>query len=109
MGSDKDSEGKLTSLTFDVSGGASGGDFSDSDGFDWEVHVGDDAETVLEDIRDGATAFSSGSVSTTGRQTRIRDRSRGAFLGIKIRNNTAAETWAVNNVFGDVKIAGRIK
>jgi hypothetical protein len=105
----EDAEGKLTSLTFELAGGASAGDFSDTDGVTYELHVGDDAETCLENIRDGATAFASGTLSGTGRKNRIRTRARGRWLGIKLYNSTAAETWAVNLINGTVVSAGRIK
>jgi len=106
---DNDKEGRLTSLTIELSGGAAGGTFSDTDGVSYEIHVGDDAETVIEDIKDGATAFSTGTLTGTGRKARIRTRARGAWLGIKFYNSTATETWAVNKIFGEVKEAGRIK
>lgn len=106
---DNDKEGKLTSLTIELSGGASGGAFPDTNGVSYEIHIGDDAETVIEDIRDGATAFSSGTLSGTGRKARIRTRARGAWLGLKFLNSTATETWAVNRIFGTVVPAGTIK
>ena len=106
---DNDKEGKLTSLTIELSGGAAGGTFSDTDGVSYEIHVGDDAETVIEDIKDGHDPFSTGTLSGTGRKARIRTRVRGAWLGIKFYNSTATETWAVNKVFGEIKEAGKIK
>jgi len=105
----EDSEGKLISLTFELGGGAASGDFSDTDGMSYELHVANDAETVLEDIRDGATARESGTLSGTGRKTRIRVRVRGRWLGIKLYNSTAAETWVVNLITGEIKPAGKIK
>lgn len=104
-----DVEGKLTSLTIELAGGASGGAYGDTDGVSYEYHIGDDAETVMEDIKDGATAFASGTLSGTGRQSRIRTRARGRWLGIKLYNSTTAETWAVNLISGEIKPAGRIK
>lgn len=106
---DADAEGKLTSLTIELSGGASGGAYNDTDGVSYELHIGDDAETVMEDIEDSATAFSSGTLTGTGRQTRIRTRARGRWLGIKLYNSTASETWAINVISGEVKPAGKIK
>lgn len=109
---DNDKEGKLTSLTIELAGGAGANGtntFPDTDGVSYEIHVGDDAETVIEDILDGATAFTSGTLSDTGRKARIRTKVRGAWLGIKFYNSTASESWAVNKIFGDVKEAGRIK
>ena len=106
---DNDKEGKLTSLTIELSGGALGGAFPDTDGVSYEIHVGNDAETVIEDIKDGATAFTSGTLTGTGRKARIRTKVRGAWMGIKFYNSTATETWAVNKIFGEVKDVGRIK
>ena len=106
---DNDKEGKLTSLTIELSGGASGGSFPDTDGVSYEIHVGKDAETVIEDIKDSATAFTSGTLSGTGRKARIRTKVRGAWLGIKFYNSTATETWAVNKIFGEIKPAGKIR
>jgi len=50
------------------------GDFSDTDGVTYELHTGDDAETVLENIRDGIPARESGTLSGAGRKNRIRKR-----------------------------------
>jgi len=109
MAEEDDKEGKLISLTFVVGGGASAGSFGDSDGFTYSLYKGDDAETVLEDIKDAATAFATGSFSTTGRQNRIRTRVRGRWLGLKLSNSTATETWAINLVSGEMRPAGKIK
>jgi hypothetical protein len=105
---DGDEEGKITELTFDSAGGASGGAFGDSDAFSWEIHVGDDAETVLEDIQDGATAKFSGTVTGSGRQNKVRSRMRGVYAGLKIYNSTATSTWAVNNVKFKARAAGSL-
>lgn len=109
LGDNEEKEGKLTSLTITTAGGASGGDFSDTDGVSYEYHKADNAETVLENIIDGDTAFSSGTLSGTGRQNRIRKKLRGAYLGLKLYNNTANETWAVEKITGEIKPAGKIK
>lgn len=106
---DFDKEGVLTSLTVELAGGASGGDFSDSDGCSYEYHSADDAETALEDLKDGATAHTTGSLSGTGRKTRIRSRIRGAWLALKFYNSTASETFGINKLFGIIKQVGRIK
>lgn len=106
---DNDKEGKLTSLTIELSGGVANGTFSDTDGVSYDIHIADDAETLIEDILDGATPFTTGTLSDTGRKARIRTRVRGAWLGIKFYNSTASETWAINKVYAEVKPAGRIK
>jgi hypothetical protein len=109
LAQDDDREGRLNSLTVELAGGAAGGDFGDTDGVSYEYHKGKDAETVLEDIRDGATAFASGTLSGTGRKNRIRTRLRGAWFGLKFFNSTASETWSINKVFGSIKEIGRVK
>lgn len=84
------------------------GDFSDTDGVSYELHVADDAETCLEKIRDGATPHTTGSLSGSGRK-RIRPRVRGRWLGIKFYNSTELETFVINLVSGELKPAGKLK
>jgi hypothetical protein len=109
MNEEEDREGKLTSLTVELGGGASGGAFGDSSGCSYDIHVADDPETLIEDVKDGATPFATGTLSGTGRKERIRTRARGAWLGIRLYNATASETFAINKVSGQVVPAGRIK
>ena len=107
LGDKEDVKGLLKSLTVTTAGGASGGDFGDTDGVSYEYHSADDAETVLEDIIDGATAQESGTLSGTGRKKRIRKRIRGHYLGIKFLNSTASETFAIEKVTGEIKPTGK--
>jgi len=109
MSENEDREGKMTWFAGITAGGASGGDFSDSDSVGYSLFTGDDAETVLEDIKDGATAFTTGTWSGSGKQRKTITRMRGAWYGLKLRNNTASETWAVNSLYFDVKPAGRLR
>ncbi len=106
---DDDKEGKLKYLVFESAGGATGGDFSGSDGFTWEVHVGNDAETVLEDIRDIETPKFTGTISGSGRSSRVKVGARGAYAGVVIWNYTAGETWVLNRVYGTTRAAGRVR
>lgn len=99
-------EGKLTSLTFDLAGGASSGTFSDTDQVDYAIYPGPDAETVLEDIKDGATAQTSGTLTGTGRQNKIRDRVRGTYLALRLSNSTVDKTWAVNRISATIEPYG---
>lgn len=109
LSEDADKEGLLTSLTVELAGGRAGGDFGDTDGCTYEFHRADDAESVLEDMRDGATAITTGTLSGTGRKNRLRKRLRAAWLGLKFYNSTASETFGINRIFGMVKKVGRIK
>ena len=91
-----------------LSGGASSGDFTDSDAVSFELHTGKDAETVLEDVKDGATAFTSGTWSTVGKQNKYRPRMRGCYAGIKLYNSTASQTWSLEKLYGEVIPKGKI-
>jgi len=109
LAEDSDYEGKLSSIVFESAGGAAGGALNDSDGFNYEIHFGDDAETVLEDIMDGAVAKITGTVSGTGRTNKLRKRGRGAYMGVKIYNSTVDETFGINRILYETKHAGRIR
>ena len=104
-----DEEGRLTSLTIELAGGASGGSHTDMDAVSYELHVADDAETLIEDIKDGATAAISGTLTGTGRKARIRQKLTGAYLGIKLFNTTASQTFVINKINGEMVQAGRIR
>lgn len=112
---DGDKEVKLNSLTVTLAGGAEGGAFGDTDEVTCSIYPGADAETVLEDIKDGATAqvtktwATVATVNPTGRQNRIREKVRGRYIGIKFSNDDADETWAIEKVVGELKPAGRKK
>lgn len=99
-------EGKITSLTFTLAGGAAGGSFSDTDGLTYEIYAGDDPETVLENIKDRVAARESGTLAGTGRKNRIRKRVRGHAIGIRLSNTTAGETWAVERIISNNIPAG---
>jgi len=103
-----DMNGKLTEMVFDLAGGAAAGGFSDTDGITYSLYKGKDAETVLEDIIDGADSFKTGTLTGTGRKNKIRTKMRGAYMGLKLSNSEDSETWAVNKVLFDSKVAGRI-
>lgn len=106
--SEPDRNGKLTELVLELSGGAANGDFGDTDAVTYSLYKGDDAETVLEDIIDGATAFKTAELTGTGRKNKIRPGMRGAYMGLKLSNSVASETWAVNRILYDIKKVGRI-
>lgn len=107
LGEEENRKGMLREFRSIMAGGASGGDFGDSDGVTWELHKGEDAETVLEAIKDGDTAFASGTWSTTGKQNKSRPRLKASWVGIKLYNSTASETWALEKLFGDIVPKGK--
>jgi len=109
LAEDEDFEGKLNWLTAITSGGAANGNFGDTDTIDYSLFSADDAETVLEDIIDGATAFTTGTWTGPGKANKVRVRMRGAWYGLKVQNDTASETWGLNKIYGDRSQAGKIK
>jgi hypothetical protein len=106
---EQDYEGKMTSMTVSVSGGAAAGSHTDSDGVTVDIYPADDAETLIEDVKDGATPQYTETLSGTGRKQRIREKVRGAWLGVKFSNSTASETFVINTVLADLGPAGRIR
>lgn len=103
-----DSNGKLTEMVFELSGGEASGGFGDTDAVTYSLYTGDDAETVLENIIDGATPFATAELTGTGRKAKIRPRMRGAFIGLKLSNSTASQSFGINRVLFDTKPAGKI-
>jgi hypothetical protein len=67
----------------------------DSDDVDWEVRVGETHEEAV-----GASAFTSGTWTETGRQYTERPQARGSAVTLKLSNDTADESWAVENIVG---------
>lgn len=107
LGTDDNTFGKMEKISGIVSGGESSGEESDSDAVGWACYRGNDAETVLERMEDGETAFKSGTWSTTGKQGWNRVKMRGVWSGVKLSNSTASRTWVVEKVLADVVPAGR--
>lgn len=103
---EEDDFGKIRQIDIDLMGGRSSGTFNDSDGCSWEIHVGEEAEEVLEDVEDGATAVSSGTVTGPGRSRRTTT-GRGVWAALKLFNSTASETWGLNKLFLKLRKAGR--
>jgi len=109
IGDGVDIEGKIKQLVFESAGGASGGAFGDSDGFSYDVHVAKDAETCIGNIKDGVTPIFTGTISGSGRTSKIRPRLRGMYYAVRIYNVTASETFVLNRVMIDRMNAGRLR
>lgn len=105
----EDGQGRLNTMTVTLSGGSSGGSHPDSDGVTLDIHVNDDAETLVEAIQDGDTPIHTVDIIGSGRQNRLRKKARGKFLGVMLKNSTISETWALGKLSIGLKNAGRIK
>ncbi len=103
--------GLLTALEIITAGGASGGSQSDSDDVSYNIFVANTAEEILEKLAANTDYRLTGTITAPGRPkgSKIRDRFRGMFLGIRLFNSTAAETWSVNKIVGNVRKGGKFR
>ena len=111
MSQDPRLTGKLTGLDVISAGGATSGSQSDSSDVYFEVYVANVAEQILEKLYVGTNPNISGTVVAPGRQrgAGIKRKIKGVYMGIKVGNKTAAQTWAFEQLLYKIKNAGRFK
>jgi hypothetical protein len=100
---DGNNKTKLISESITLAGGASGGTYSDSDGATIEIYTADDPETVIEDIKDGATPLHTTTISGTGKATRMRNRAVGNAIAINVKNTTASQTFSIERLAAEIQ------
>ena len=101
---------KLTSQTFVTAGGGVGGTQPDTDGITYEIYVADTAEEIIEAVTATTPVpMYSVTLSGPGKSLKQRNRARGLYAGIRIKNITAAETWAIDRVVLEIKRAGKAR
>ncbi len=93
---------KMISESIVLAGGASSGDYSDSDGATVEIFTADDPETLLENIIDGDTPLHTTDISGPGKATRMRNRATGNAIGINVKNVTASQSFAVERISAEL-------
>jgi hypothetical protein len=101
IGRDIDQRGRMKSLTITTG--------TNTDGVDYDIYVKDSAEQVIDAIEGGDTPFHTGTIAAGNRVQQLRPRSRGGWIGMKLQNDTAAETWQFEKMIADIKPAGDIK
>ena len=108
---DDDFYGLVTALEVITAGGASGGSQADSDNVSYNIFVADTAEELLEKLSANTDYRVTGTITAPGRPkgSKIKKRFRGMFFGIRLFNSTAAETWSVNKIVGNVIKGGRFR
>ena len=106
---DDEGQGRLTSLTTELSGGGSSITHPNSDGATIDIHVANSSEELVEAVKDGDTPRITRTFSGPGRQKRIRKKARGKWLGVVVKNEAATESWSLSKMSYNDKIAGRIK
>ncbi len=112
IGDTPENEGKLTGFIPVSAGGASGGTQSDSGDIDCEIFTAKSAEEIIEKLT--ATSRSpnfSKTISAPGRNrgNSLRRKIRGIYAGIRLGNNTATETWGLEQLIINAKKSGRLK
>lgn len=101
-------EGKITGLDVILGSGTDG--TTDSDGVSYELYTGKSAQEVLKKMKNGTPIAAAGAVTTSGRgRSTFRRKVRGVYGGVKLKNATAAQTWALEQLLIDVAKAGRLK
>jgi hypothetical protein len=108
IGGNHNHMGRMNALTVVTAGGKAGGTIPDSDDVDYDVYVGDDAETVIEKA-DADTSIFAGTIAAPGRAKRVRRRARGVFIAIRLGNDTLDETWGMERILAEIVPAGRVK
>ena len=93
---------KMISESIVLAGGASGSEYSDSDGATVDIHVADDPETLIEQIVSEATPLHTTDISGPGKATRMRNRATGNAIGINVKNTTASQSFAVERISAEL-------
>ena len=103
-------EGKITGLDIILGGGGSGGSQSNSDGATYELYTARSAEKVLELMSAGTSIKAAGTITGPGRgRETFRKKIRGVYGGIKLKNATASQTWALEQLLINVSKAGGLR
>ncbi len=111
MSDDPKFTGKLTGLNCVTAGGATDGSQSDSDNIECRVFTADSAENVIEKLSADTSPDMAKTIKAPGRQRggSTRRKVKGVYMGIKLENTTAAETWGFEQLMIDLKNSGRLK
>jgi hypothetical protein len=113
LNKDLDVEGKLKDITFDIARNvnitttiAADGTVTETEAeaasVDYQVYVAKDADRLLYNMKNESNQFTTGTLSASGLSNTIRPNARGRVAGIKLKNDNAGESWAVNAVIGTI-------
>ena len=82
---------------------------ADTDGVDVQVYAGDDAETVVNNVKDADVTKAEKTFTGGGRKSAWRPKTKGAVFAVQLRNNTAGERFALERVTAKITDAGEVK
>lgn len=119
LNKDLDIEGKLKDVTFDIARNINVTSTISADGtvteteaeaasVDYQVYAAKDADNLLHNMKNESNQFTTGTLSISGLSNTIRPNARGRVAGIKLKNDNAGESWAVNAVIGTVTPLKRV-
>lgn len=111
LAQDDDYYGIMVALEVITAGGASNGSQSDSNDVGYNIFVADTAGEILEKLNANTDYRMTGTITAPGRPkgAKIRRRFRGMYLGLRLWNSTAAQTWTINKIIGKIKKGGKFK
>jgi hypothetical protein len=104
-------EGTVGGLDITTAGGKIGGSQADSDNVDFKIFTSRTAANILEKMKAGVNPNFAGTFVGPGdlRGSTRRQTARGVYLGVKLENTTAGESWGFEDVFVNLKASGRKK
>lgn len=104
-------QGRITGLDLVTAGGNTGGTESDSNDVACKIFMDKTAETVVEKLSAGTTPRILKTFKAPGRQrgNTVKQKLKGVYAGIELRNNTAAQTWGFEQLLVTAKPAGRVR
>jgi len=102
---DGEREGIIFSVDAELADGA-----SESDDVTWRLWVDESADDIVKALSDN-TSPNLGGTFREGRRRggSSKRKARGVYAGIKLRNNTSGESWAMEKLLVGVRPAGRLK
>jgi hypothetical protein len=109
MGKELGDEGVFEYLHGMLAGGKSGGSQADSSNVTWYIYVGDTPEEVMEKVSAG-TYTVSGTLRGPGyvKGNKSLRRVRGRFGAVRLRNNTASQTWGFEELEISIEPVGSL-
>jgi len=104
-------EGVVTSIVGITAGGGSDGTITDSNALTYSVWSALSADNIVEKLAANTTPNAAGTIAAPGRNRGARKRKpiRGLYAGIRIGNDTAAQTWGLEKLVVESRRKGRVK
>ena len=94
---------RLNNIVVTTAGGETDGSASDTTSVDVEIYKGEDPESILEAIEDGDSPLHDVTITGPGMANRIRRRAQDRALGIRLSNDAASSTWAIEKISANIE------